>query len=367
MRAGMVLEALSANYRVSLLVITAPHHEGHKRDVPAALSSLCESVKVLEPGGDMRDKMRRAAEACVGQQFDVVHVFRLSTVGYAQPYLKAGPAAAARHLDLDDIDSKTKARLAELYRQTGRTSLAGREEQNVKRLELLEAVAFRTFDRIYVCSESDRREILARCACLEGSQPDVCVLPNAVRRLAGKHHDRVFRFLFVGSMAYFPNEDAVRFFCSEVLPIIRTRAAVPVMVDVVGELGTALAGFAAPNVNVLGAVEDVAPYYQGCDAVVVPIRAGGGSRIKILEAFSYGRPVVTTTIGVENIDARPNHDVLVADTPDSFASACLDLMYKPDLRQTLVESAGNLLERLYTLDRMKGTLSGMPVHREPRA
>jgi polysaccharide biosynthesis protein PslH len=355
MRASIVLEALSRRYRVSLLVVPAPQYPGLPRELPGALRDLCENVRMVPYDGDFRQKMHRAGRVYQSQKFDVVHVFRLASAPYAQSYLTRTKGCARHHLDLDDIESKTHRRIAELYRIAGDETSAMREEQDARRLELLETVAFRTFDRIYVCSEGDRKELIDRSTRIGGSNPNICVLRNAVR-MPVRNPQRVFRFLFVGSLSYYPNHDAIRYFCAQILPLIREQANGPVAVDVVGRDGSGLKDLASPHINIIGEVPDVRIYYEACDAVIVPLRAGGGTRIKILEAFSYNRPVVTTSIGVEGINAVPDQHALIADTPKDFATACLQLMFDPDLGQSLVENAAALLEQSHTVEDLKTTM-----------
>jgi polysaccharide biosynthesis protein PslH len=94
-------------------------------------------------------------------------------------------------------------------------------------------------------------------------------------------------------------------------------------------------------VTVIGAVPDVADYYRAADAVIIPLRAGGGTRIKLLEAFSYRRSVVSTALGAEGIEVRHGIHLFIADTPGDFAQQCLRLMQTPALG---VELAGQAFE-----------------------
>src|SRR5205814_10238117 len=97
-------------------------------------------------------------------------------------------------------------------------------------------------------------------------------------------------------------------------------------------------------------VPDAAPCYRAADAIVVPVRAGGGTRIKVLEAFSYRRPVVSTSIGIEGIDAHDAEHVLLADTADVFAEQCVRLMRDAALAERLTEDALSLVKRAYSLE-----------------
>jgi glycosyltransferase involved in cell wall biosynthesis len=288
--------------------------------------------------------------------FDTVHVFRLAMLPFARPYSGASGGWPRRHLDMDDVESTTHARLAELYRLNGNGVMARFEEEEARRAEALEAAVLREFDRLYVCSEEDKDALHRR------TRAQVCVLPNALPLpgpLPPRPGEAPFTFLFVGTLGYYPNEDAILHFCAEVLPRIRRDAARDFRVTIVGTGATpAIRSLAAlPDVRLIGAVPDVAPWYGAADAVVVPVRAGGGTRIKVLEAFSYRRPVVSTSIGIEGIAARAEEHVLVGDTPAALADQCLRLMADPRLAERLTTAAYALFTRAYTLEAVARSLA----------
>jgi glycosyltransferase involved in cell wall biosynthesis len=350
MRGGMVLEALSELYRVSLLVV--PNSYGIEREVPEVLRAKCENVAIVPRNPIAEDRIEEASRVYRGHKFDIVHVFRLAALPFSRFYFNQVSGRARIHLDLDDIESKTYRRIAALHRNAGNAARALVEEGRAQQAALLETYAFRTFDRIYVCSEPDRRELLERC------RAEIRVLKNAVRAPAIVRPAKVsqdFRFLFVGTFGYYPNEDAVYYFCRQVLPLIRDGARTSFQVHFVGANASRnlLELAAGDDVEIVGAVADVQPWYESSHAVIVPLRAGGGTRIKILEAFSYQRPVITTSIGVEGIDAEPNRHVLVADPAETFASACLQLMSDRPLAEYLVQNATSLLTQSYSIDALK--------------
>ena len=100
--------------------------------------------------------------------------------------------------------------------------------------------------------------------------------------------------------------------------------------------------------RLIGAVPDVAGEYADADAVIVPVRAGGGTRIKVLEAFAYRRPLITTSAGLEGIEALPEEHCLIADTPGEFATQCLRLMRNPELGREVAERAYALVTSRYS-------------------
>jgi glycosyltransferase involved in cell wall biosynthesis len=266
----------------------------------------------------------------------------------AQPQIARSPDAA-RQIDLDDLESRTHYRVAALYRGAGNGDRAALTEAMGRWAEAKEATVLKDWDRVYVCSDLDRDALDG-----QGSGR-VHVLPNAVRPPAvvpAPRPGRPFTFLFIGTFGYFPNEDGLRHFCETVLPVLRQEAAEPFRVVVAGfGAGPGIQALAdEPDVEVAGAVADVAPWYADADAVIVPVRAGGGTRIKVLEAFAYGRPVVSTAVGCEGLRVRDGDQLLVAETDAEMAHGCLRLMRDAQLRRRLVEGATDLLRAHYTLD-----------------
>jgi glycosyltransferase involved in cell wall biosynthesis len=376
MRAGMVLRSLALRHQVSLLVV--PLYLAPGSGLPPELAARCRQVTVLTPAGSpaaehlaaragrrLRRVLRldrRSAEPAgqylEGEPFDVVHLFRLATLPFARPWLKPAGRSPRRHLDLDDLESVSRRRIAALHRANGDEPAAQREEQAAERAAQLEDGALTGFERVYVCSEADRRALLGR------ARARLCVLPNALavpQPLGPRSPESPFTFLFLGTLGYYPNEDAVLFFCREVLPLLRRQAARPFRVSVVGlGAGPGLASLATlPEVELVGAVPDVAPWYRQADVVVVPLRAGGGTRIKVLEAFSYRRAVVSTSIGSEGLDVVDGEHLLVGDTPGEFAAQCLRLMRQPALADALTRAAYARFISAYSLEAVAARLDAI--------
>jgi polysaccharide biosynthesis protein PslH len=382
MRAGTVLRALAEHHSISLLIVRL--YAPFDTPVPVEIADLCRQVAVVpasldapRPSSLIPRPWRRLFRRCspVGPlpasdlaeparqvfrdvPFDVVHVFRLAMLRFARPYLGVSGRRPLRDLDLDDVESITRRRLAQLYRQNGNEPMARFEELEAELAEAVEAEVLRDFDRVYVCSELDRERLRGR------SRARVCVLPNALpvpNPLPPRRTDGPFTFLFVGTLGYYPNEDGIVRFCTEVLPRLRRAAPRAFRLVVVGSGVTPaveqLDGL--PEVRVVGAVPNVAPWYREADAIVVPVRAGGGTRIKVLEAFSYRRPVVATSIGIEGIDVQADEHVLVGDTPTELAEHCLRLMIDPRLGKRLADRAFSLFRRAYTTEALARTVAGL--------
>jgi glycosyltransferase involved in cell wall biosynthesis len=352
MRAGAVLEVLTERYDVHLLV--APLYAPVTPRIPESLEKLCRRAAIISPRPQRRGWLR-PPRVWGDSRFDMVHVFRLAMVPFSKPYLHGFFRRSRRHLDLDDIESLTRRRIASLYRQNGDSAMAAYEESEAARCESLENEAFRSFDRVYVCSAADRRRVEGR------TRGQVRVLPNGVRMptaVPARTAEGVFTFLFVGTLGYYPNEDGVRYLCAEIVPRIRDLAGSSFVVNVAGTGASESLRQAAsvPQVRFLGAVADLHPWYARADAVVAPLRAGGGTRIKILEAFSYQRPVAATSTAMEGIEARAEEHVVIGDTPAAFAQQCARLMFDGELRDRLARNALALLLHSYTIQSLKRAL-----------
>ncbi len=178
----------------------------------------------------------------------------------------------------------------------------------------------------------------------------VPVIPNGVDLVFFKGAGEIEPGLivFTGAMRYRPNVDAVRYFVDEILPLVR-REIPHVRFAIVGADPTAdvLALQQPPDVTVTGTVADVRPWLGRAEVVVAPLRQGGGTRLKILEAFASRRPVVSTTVGAAGIDVMHERDLLLADAPDAFAHCVIRALSDRELRTRLAENGFHLVQDRY--------------------
>jgi sugar transferase (PEP-CTERM/EpsH1 system associated) len=166
--------------------------------------------------------------------------------------------------------------------------------------------------------------------------------------------------LFVGSMGYAPNVDAAEYFCRDILP--RVAEKVPdVHLSIVGaNPSPTVARLAAEGrVTVTGFVPDVRPYYARAAAAVVPLRVGGGIRMKILEGMALGVPMVATSIGAEGLGLVHERELLIADTPEAFAAAVVRLVHDVELRRRLSLQARETAVRRFSWEAVGATLTGI--------
>ncbi|MER3446056.1 MAG: hypothetical protein C4291_04115 [Candidatus Dadabacteria bacterium] len=154
--------------------------------------------------------------------------------------------------------------------------------------------------------------------------------------------------LFVGVMGYPPNVDAILYFCEKIMPIIQRRIP-DVRLIVVGHEPTPEIRKLAErgNVIVTGYVENIVSYYQRSKVTIVPLRGGGGTRLKILESMALGRPVVSTTLGCEGLSVVDGENIMIADTPTEFAERVIQLLTDKGLRDRIVHNARRLVETHY--------------------
>lgn len=160
--------------------------------------------------------------------------------------------------------------------------------------------------------------------------------------------EKPLEIVFTGSMDWHPNEDAILHFITEILPAVR-RELPQASLTVVGRNPSSILRRAAAEagVKVTGTVEDVRPYIDAAAVYVVPLRVGGGTRLKVFEALSMGKAVVSTAVGVEGLPLSPGEHYLRADEPAAFASAVVALLRNPERRRALGQAGQQLTHARY--------------------
>lgn len=151
--------------------------------------------------------------------------------------------------------------------------------------------------------------------------------------------------VFVGSMDWLPNIDGLHWFVRDVLPLIREKRP-GCSLTIAGRLPVrAITAMAEQDalISVTGTVPDIRPYLWGARVSVVPLRIGGGTRLKIYEAMAAGAPVVSTTVGAEGLTAHPPRDIRIADSPQEFAGACVELLDDRSLAARQVNAAAEMV------------------------
>jgi glycosyltransferase involved in cell wall biosynthesis len=373
-RVDRVLRTLAAEHDVDLLTVVA---DQRPREAAPGDLRLRRHWTVVA-GGPTTSRLRRRVRWLLGgvprtlgrREWDWAAARRvLEDAGeaaydvvwfsHAHTWLALADSVPGPHVvDLDNLDSQLLRHRRRMLWRSRPAGWRGRaralaqvaaDTLDIRRWRRIEGDVVERAASVVVCSALDRERLAA---------PNVCVVPNAYEPTAtggapDPRADEVVRgapvLLMVGLLTYEPNRDAAAFFAGDVLP--RVRASLPpAEFRVVGrydleENVAALRGL--PGVSVAGEVPDLTVELRRAAVVVVPIRFGGGTRIKILEAFAHGLPVVTTTVGAEGLEVEDGRHVLVADDPEDLARACLRLLDDPDVRSRLVAEGRALWQARY--------------------
>jgi glycosyltransferase involved in cell wall biosynthesis len=341
-------------------VIPSPSGGGSAMHAWAMLRSLRRhfeaSVLIIEryatPGASALDlSMERVGwgdaaavdSAFDGRTFDAVYILRLDTWAVAPAIARRGETC---WLDLDECESALHRRLAALHRlrDDGPSALAA--DAAADAYARLEAAAFDAFDAVFVVSDLEAGKVAP-------GRARIVVTPNVMTELPALLPARGGAGVtvgFIGTLGYAPNVDAVQWFVREILPQVQVRILRPVRFVLAGVSWVdALDTVASrPDVQVMGYVQDAADFYRACDAVVIPERAGGGTRIKALEAFAYGQPVVSTRLGVEGLDVADQVHLLTADSASDFAKRVVEVLEQPALALALRLAARSFVVRRHT-------------------
>ena len=320
---------------------------------PVGLDRVAVAVRGMPfevPRSDGGTSLQALARFVHGH-YDLVWYFRI------RPFVMTGAMVAAPSiLDLDDLeDHKIAARLS--IPGSGTTNPMERlkraasqrfSAEEIRRWRNLQKASGEQVEATVVCSELDAGRARA------GGVPRVEVVPNGYRKVPAPVGRAAVAdpptVLFQGTLRYPPNAEAARFLVREVAP--RLRLLVPgVRIRLVGMTAPAMAALDdPPAVSLVGQVPDITDELSIADLVVVPLRFGSGTRLKVLEAFAQKVPVVSTTLGAEGLGVEDGVHLLLADTADELAAACARLLENGPLRGQLVERAHELFVERYADD-----------------
>ncbi len=272
----------------------------------------------------------------------------------------------AKVLDLCDSLALNLSRRAELD-CTPKRFLVKLEEKRVRRYEVEIMKAFDSgtvvahFDRDYLLNQDNslNLSVVPMGVDLKYFQPlkvnndsngaDVTEKQNMTLTVQEDFaDDRSKNLLFTGTMNYFPNSDAVIYFCNNVFPLIQKRYP-DATFYIVGNHPTEQIRRLSEQkgVVVTGYVPDIRPYFEKASVFVAPLRAGSGIQTKNLEAMAMGIPIVTTSIGAMGLEAETDTELLIADTPETFAERVIHLIENPDIRQNLANAGRKRVEASY--------------------
>lgn len=279
-----------------------------------------------------------------GQDWDLVWCSRARV-----HLLTDGVISGPRIVDLDDLNDRLlRSEIAD------RTAVRGvfrswprnvRDWLDARFWSVLQRRIASSVDQVAVCSDDDRGYLsVSNCAVVPNGYP---VPPRPAGDSVGSSRAGPC-LLFVGPLTYEPNRLGVEWFVNEVLPVI--RASVPeVGFVVVGDHdGVDVSVWQAGDVAFAGWVPDVGEYYASASVAVVPLRSGGGTRVKVIEALARSVPLVSTSFGCAGHDLAAGDELLVADDVAAFADRCCELLTDASLRTRLVEAGRRRYESTLT-------------------
>jgi polysaccharide biosynthesis protein PslH len=284
-----------------------------------------------------RQALREAFRKVMAERgpFDILHFDHLHMAQLLPLARELNPSA---HMVIDEhnVESQLLARMAPLSAPPLRPFL----RWQYRRLERLERECVSQADAVLACSSVDAEQLRALGAKRVHVVPNGVKLPEFAHRAATGGDDLVF----VGSMDWWPNEDAVLRLAREVWPLVSSALA-PGKLMVVGRSPPAsVRALEGEGVVVTGSVPSVAPHLAKALATAIPLRAGSGTRLKVLEAAAAGVPVVATRLAVEGLPVVEGQHVLLAESAQEFADALRRLRNDPDLCAKLAQNARDMAE-----------------------
>jgi len=305
--------------------------------VPAAREAASSAQPLPDRARRASPRSGVAAKKLLGRdEFDLIWVLRLYLAGTVACFLESTPRPRLI-LDSDDDDQATLESISRLHSLRGDEAAAQKAESEAAACSRLAASCLPWFDQIFAASAADARSLAKR-----HDLEEILTLPNAVSSDSGRLGSvgKEPNVLFVGNLDYLPNRDAAERLVTRVMPAIR-RDLPGASLQLVGAGGVdwiaAIKG--EPGVTVHGAVDDLAALYSEAAITIVPLRAGGGSRLKILEAFAHRLPVVASHDAARGLDVTDGKELVLAVDDDELASAALRILAEPASAAAMTASA----------------------------
>ena len=345
-----------------LSVYTVPIRRSRIADIYYFARSIMSGRPFLVERDDFLKMRTLIREILAQEHIEVIHADQLTMVQYA--YNQRFPKNKHKQVDRGNtppyviFDAHNAVwTILDRMAQTASFWLKPFIRFEMKKVLAYEGALVQNVDCTLAVSKIDRQALrVAHNSYIEehtGDVDNINVIPIAVntQRLSPvTHNTDSLNILTIGSMHYPPNADGIRWFINEVYPII-LKEIPQATLTVVGKNPPAdiikTSQEFGENIKLTGYVEELDPYFEHAAVEVVPVRAGGGMRVRLLEAFSKGMPVVTTTVGLEGIEATDKVHVLVQDTPIDFAQAVVALLRDEQYQKLLGKNARELVVTQY--------------------
>jgi len=332
-----ILKQVTRRHEVILVTFAPPQQQAERLE---ALRPLCAGVFALPlPRPPRRTLLHKAAglfsrrpislaryrspemarllHALARNHYDVAHIDQIYLAQYIHD-LHPLPAVLTHH----NVEAEIQQRQLQARPPSLRRLL---DTLECRRWHFYEVAVSRRSAALACVSERDAAYFRQRVP-----NVPIWVVPNGVDTQAYRPPETEPEedlLLYTGRMDYFPNVDAMDWFCREIWP--RIRQEVPsARLQIVGRdpLPQVQSLGAQPGIEVVGTVADTRPYLSRAAVYIAPLRLGGGTRLKVLEAMAMGRPIVSTPLGCEGLDLHPGEDLLVAETAEEFAQVTVRLL-----------------------------------------
>jgi glycosyltransferase involved in cell wall biosynthesis len=287
-----------------------------------------------------RDCQRALDELLTEQEFDVVQVESAHLAAF--DLTRGNVRSRIVVLDEHNIEYDVAKRAARAPGSVGRTLY---NALNWRKLAREERAAWRRFDGVALTSRRDEQLLLRHVPSAR-----TAVVPNGVDLEAfapSKIAPEPGRLLFFGALNYFPNQDGLMHFIDDIWPIVRRRDAHARLMVVGPGVPEALLSRPRNGVEVVGLVSDIGAHIERASAVIVPLRVGGGTRLKILEALAKGKAVISTSAGAEGLALVDEQHLLIADEPETFARQVARILADPALASRLGSEGRKLVSDQY--------------------
>lgn len=335
-------------------VYTVPIRRSRIADVGYMVRSYLTGRPFLIERDDLRSMQDAVKHLVQEDDFQFIHADQLTMVQFAIRGASAFPDKKPKVI----FDAHNAVwTIVERMKENARWFLKPVLAVEAKRVKRYEGKLLRTVDHVLAVTGIDRKLLVDALHFSSerrsGRMSPITVIPIAVdteklqpvKRNAGSKN-----IVTLGTLHYPPNADGIRWFFNEVFPLVQ-RHVPDATLTIIGknppqdflELAVRNPG----TIKVTGYVDDLVPYLEESALMVVPVRAGGGMRVRILEAFAYAMPVVTTTVGLEGIHGTSDYDVLIADTPADFAERTSELLKNVSLQEKLATNGRELARTKY--------------------
>ena len=348
-RAWFWVQSLAAEHDLDIIVVTPHHLVAPATPLPGRLQIIRATGPAPRPRGvaewfEPDTTIATALANLPGPAPARIIAFRFYLHDAAQ--LLPSAWRKAIEIDCDDWESATRLSLARLALRHGRFRLALGRLREARAYRRLERQALPLYAKIHIAAEEDAARLHRRLAL-----PQVQATPTRITAQvahapppAGSH-----RLLFVGALFYAPNEDAMLWFGRKILPLLR-RTLPDLRVIAAGRAESALQRqLSVMGIDYVHEPADLRPLYAETSAVIAPLRGGGGTKLKVLEAWAHGRPLVATAHAARGLAVEPGHHLLIADRAADFAAACLRVLEDRALAERLVREGAALLDARYRL------------------